>query len=584
MTSLPSASHQAGGAPCAEWALTLAAPEEDLPAPERAALERHVASCPACSAARDDYRRMDAQIRALPAPRPLAGLPPALLTEWQREAAIRAHVADDDATHEQDRTSTAALTRAARSRGRASSALQALAAIVILCALLGGYYAVMGMRGTLTGGQTGNGPIHYGPPVDPVGPMAHIGPWRTLTLPPGAPDRAQQMAQPGAANGHPTGGAAIYEQPAVAGLLYAISPPAGTTPTRMWRSEDAGRTWVAIALPAAMAALPTDAQVLFQVDARAPDTVFLWGNTAGAAPGVRSQVYSLDRGATWHTLHMPEGSDAWDVTVPLADHNAWYLPVSVAAQPAIWVTRDHGATWRSYAYPVKLPTSVRAPSPPMGMLLTVNYSGGGLLWTYQHTLWWSPDDGATWRQLGPWGKQPCDGQIVGTPDLSVLYCLFSTGVQVTGGPLDQRPIWRSDDRGQTWVPVPGGPPVRPLAGEPFWMTLAHILYDGSLLMLAPSQEYPTELAFYTLKRGANVWHEASTPLPLPLGYCPHSQNTQPQNGGSLTGIGAECATPLEVTTTTGPSPTGMTSQLLYLTHAADNAVTNPVYVATITWQ
>src|SRR5260221_1491519 len=91
-------------APCAEWAPLLAASHPDNLLPDQeAALEAHVASCPACTAARADYLAMDGLIRRLPVPTPLPGLPPALLRHWRREDEPQATstgspILEDDAT------------------------------------------------------------------------------------------------------------------------------------------------------------------------------------------------------------------------------------------------------------------------------------------------------------------------------------------------------------------------------------------------------------------------------------------------------------------------------------------------------
>ncbi len=67
--------------PCERWAPLLAASPGDLTAADRAALDRHVATCPACAIVRAEYQRMDALIRGLPAPAGFSELPPRL-AQW----------------------------------------------------------------------------------------------------------------------------------------------------------------------------------------------------------------------------------------------------------------------------------------------------------------------------------------------------------------------------------------------------------------------------------------------------------------------------------------------------------------------
>ena len=52
--------------PCAAWAEQLAASPQDLTWAERAALDQHVASCPACAATRSAYQQMDSELTAMP--------------------------------------------------------------------------------------------------------------------------------------------------------------------------------------------------------------------------------------------------------------------------------------------------------------------------------------------------------------------------------------------------------------------------------------------------------------------------------------------------------------------------------------
>ncbi|MDQ2715396.1 MAG: zf-HC2 domain-containing protein [Chloroflexota bacterium] len=67
--------------PCLEWAEQLVLRQDDLAPSERAALDAHLATCPACAHARSDYWRLVSRLQALPSPtvRPLPRLLPELL-------------------------------------------------------------------------------------------------------------------------------------------------------------------------------------------------------------------------------------------------------------------------------------------------------------------------------------------------------------------------------------------------------------------------------------------------------------------------------------------------------------------------
>jgi hypothetical protein len=150
--------------------------------------------------------------------------------------------------------------------------------------------------------------------------------------------------------------------------------------------------------------------------------------------------------------------------------------------------------------------------------LALRYEQGGLLFLFERTLWWSPDYGATWQQLEQWSAPPCDRSILGTPDLSVLYCVAQQDQQ------NPEPFWRSVDHGHTWVAVPSAPPVT-LAGNysrAYSLYSLMVLRDGSLLGFysvpaatpsgTPPRPTPQSSAFYSLAPNANVWRQASEPL------------------------------------------------------------------------
>lgn len=72
--------------PCAQWAAQIEArfPCSFLP-DERAAFERHAASCGACAAFLADYESISALLWSFPIPEPLPGVPSRLRRLWEDE-------------------------------------------------------------------------------------------------------------------------------------------------------------------------------------------------------------------------------------------------------------------------------------------------------------------------------------------------------------------------------------------------------------------------------------------------------------------------------------------------------------------
>jgi hypothetical protein len=247
-----------------------------------------------------------------------------------------------------------------------------------------------------------------------------------------------------------------------------------------------------------------------EVSPGAPDAVFLNGNAGGPS------YYSLDRGDHWQVLQQPAGAELWDVAAPTAEGEVWYYIRTVGVtQPEIWVSHDHGAQWVKHMYPARVPPSLQDDGIYPGVApLSLRYEKGGLLFLVERTLWWSPDYGATWQKLETWSEPPCDRSIIGTPDLSVLYCVAWNGEQ------RPHPYWRSLDHGQTWQPVPAEPSTQAtgagLTAGPFPPA---VLRDGSLLGLFAIPEDPQNAAFFSLAPGSNVWRQASDRLNGVLSGC-----------------------------------------------------------------
>jgi hypothetical protein len=382
----------------------------------------------------------------------------------------------------------------------------AIAAVLFVGVVVAGFAALLSHRQYGRSATTDfNG--DFGPTVLPTGPQPQVGHWRQTSLPNGVPDQSSASFS-------------VTLQTSVPDLLYgcyqAEDNPLVPEPRRLWRSEDGGRSWAALTPPSGTE--PQQAGCNVVVSPGAPDVVFLNGNAGGVS------YYSLDRGEHWQMLQQPAGAESWHVAAPIVEGNVWYYIRTVGvSQPEIWVSRDHGAQWVRHMYPVPLPSAT--PVAPNGMVypgigpdLLLRYEKGGLLFLFENTLWWSPDYGTTWQKLETWSTPPCDRAIVGSPDLSVLYC-----VQWYEEQKQSQPYWRSLDHGQTWQAVPTGPIIS--AGgashaSSGWLMSPVVLQDGSLLQVSAIPSAADSAAFYSLAPRANVWTQASAPLNDFFAHCP----------------------------------------------------------------
>src|SRR5712692_6271271 len=94
--------------PCIAWAEKLALRQEDLSPADRANLDAHIKTCPACEAAQEDYYFLDTRLRALP-PSTLKPLPRLSLHSLAPETAETvARMAEEEAAASAPRSSSAA--------------------------------------------------------------------------------------------------------------------------------------------------------------------------------------------------------------------------------------------------------------------------------------------------------------------------------------------------------------------------------------------------------------------------------------------------------------------------------------------
>jgi hypothetical protein len=275
--------------PCAAWANSLAADPDDLTTTERATLDAHVATCEACSSARADYARMDAMIRGLPAPAPLANLPAELTARWRLEE-TRALAHEVDGAEVSVATLHALPLRPQRRLPSRPAAFGAIAAVLIVGVVIVGFAALLSHR--QLGGSTGfNG--DFGSTVLPTGPQPQVENWRQIELPPHLLSPRDSLR--------------LTPQTSVPGLIYACAmrTEANTAETRaLWRGEDDGRTWTLLDTPPAFPNDPGACQ--FDIWPGAPDAVGNHQQRYRSSPGGRGHVVPREESFWWGTQTVGE--------------------------------------------------------------------------------------------------------------------------------------------------------------------------------------------------------------------------------------------------------------------------------------
>ena len=162
--------------PCAKWSEQLAASPKDLTAEERALLEQHITVCSACAAARAAYQQMDSDLTSLPFIEPRS-IGAEQLPEWEGilSADLVAGIVQSKPERrvEQRGKASTARTRSAHSRAdseegfpvsrlvRFQHALATLAAVLVVCVLIGSSVFLFSHRGnTEVGANSGPLPLY----------------------------------------------------------------------------------------------------------------------------------------------------------------------------------------------------------------------------------------------------------------------------------------------------------------------------------------------------------------------------------------------------------------------------------------
>ncbi|MHB1006419.1 MAG: WD40/YVTN/BNR-like repeat-containing protein [Chloroflexota bacterium] len=227
--------------------------------------------------------------------------------------------------------------------------------------------------------------------------------------------------------------------------VYAYFWPSGPSGRPgLWRSDDGGRTWTNPARD--LASAPSGQATALALDSADGRTLLLGVTSAG---GYGSILRSVDGGATWettYTVQSPMGPAPLTAIVSRPDRPATvYAAHAVYHGGSILRSDDGGRTWQ----PLPLP------SPPLTFpsALAVSAAEPGVLYAaFQGPVgsgarvFRTTDDGATWTERGadlPVGAGS-GVHLIAHPTASGTLAL-SLIADPQGG------IYRSDDAGQSWA-------------------------------------------------------------------------------------------------------------------------------------
>ena len=523
--------------PCAHWAKFLDAHPEDLAPADRAALDAHIAACPACAAARAGNQDMDARIRRLPDPVPLPGFPTRLLALWEEEDRqkrapyhlISSHLAEKNMQTQQDAPDLSVPTRSSivptrhPHRRRLVSGISAIAAVLVIALVIIALFA-----------------SRAGPPA-PTGhngnqkPTATSGPQGWVSI----PALSNSHIQPVIAPSDPR---VVYEQqPQSVGMR---------------RSDDDGAHWHSLSLPVAASQVqslqfmvnPAKAQNVFltlnlaQSSSSCPASKALT-NTINAYSGAGCQVQyvSTDGGVRWGQIRWGSGVSASDGSITIgnviAQGNHLYTLFFDSQQQhnRLIASLDGGVTWQfaDNSLSARQQVLCNFAAAASGSTLFAFAQAGTCAYPVGYlaesaspaetqtglAVWRSDDAGAHWAQVGTFPYQ--------SPDTQVFMALGNDTSQPllvgAAGMGDSYTRVFSPDGGATWQALPdqglpGG------ASNSFLARTA--LGDGSLLSAQSTQEGS---ALYAWRPGDQAWHQVtpsftgspSDPIVVPS---PHGQD------------------------------------------------------------
>jgi PKD repeat protein/N-acetylneuraminic acid mutarotase len=222
----------------------------------------------------------------------------------------------------------------------------------------------------------------------------------------------------------------------------------------VWRSTDYGTTWSLLNTSPGWQARWGHTSVVMP-----DDSIVLMGGWIGDWPLVMNDVWrSTDKGKTWTLMNASSGwvGRGYHTSVALPDGSIVLMGGydNVDERKDVWRSADMGATW----------LQVNSSPIPIGWMprrdpSSVVLSDGSILLTGGYPseavnyIWRSTDRGNTWMEVvynPPWMWRSGHTSVV-MPDGKVI---LMGGID-QDGKIMMNDIWQSDNKGITWTPVNG---------------------------------------------------------------------------------------------------------------------------------
>jgi hypothetical protein len=509
--------------PCPEWAELLTATHpDDLSPAQRAALDTHLATCPACAAVRADYLRLDGYIQRLPTSRPLPAFPPQLLADGASRQPRQRRAGYSSA----ERADTPRLIPQSKGyRNMPPGRIRSVVGLVSLALVVALFVVVF--RGFTAGHSPGN------KTAAPITTTFANGQWSAI------PGLTNQPALPVIAPSNPN---VVYE------LSYPQSTPTQIT---LRRSDDAGATWHNLPLPtqppadvdnSSLAVSPLNASNVFLTfslpsashpEECHPTQPSISGQSTltplSGSVHCSSQYYSTDGGQHWSLVQLPmqgaigaptfpEFSATSSASIFRAQGQRLYSAFGGANLDGVSIygtgnirivsSTDGGKSWQ--LVDAQLAASGQnicdyMPAPTGNIVYAITQVNPFCYYdsTSPTYLWLSKDAGAHWTQVSQLPNVAINLTLVEQGDgAPLIYVRMPVSAQHETEDVSTNPpsLEVSADGGKTWhnAPTRGLPEGTARNFGPLG-----VLGDGSIVKAFETPDQT--LTFYAWKNGETAW-------------------------------------------------------------------------------